>query len=98
MNKPVTNARITRWLLLLQEFDITIINRPGTENVVADFFLSHFTNSNGNLPIEDSFPDEHLFSVSARSPWYADVANYLATGKLPVHLSKREKRKIIHHC
>ena len=42
MNKPVTNARITRWLLLLQEFDITIIDRPGKENIVADF-LSPFS-------------------------------------------------------
>jgi hypothetical protein len=29
MNKPITNARVTRWLLLLQEFDITIVDRPG---------------------------------------------------------------------
>ena len=94
MNKPVTNARVTRWLLLLQEFDITIIDRPGKENVVADF-LSHFTNNDDNLPVEDSFPDEHLFAVSAHSPWYADVANYLAAGKILAHLSKREKRKII---
>ena len=72
MNKPVTNARITRWVLLLQEFDITIIDRPGKENVVGDF-LSCFTNSDDNLPVE------HLFVVSAHSHWYADVANYLAT-------------------
>jgi len=26
MNKSVTNARVTRWLLLLQEFDITIVD------------------------------------------------------------------------
>ena len=37
MKKPVTNARVTRWLLLLQEFDITIIDTPRKENVVADF-------------------------------------------------------------
>jgi hypothetical protein len=29
MNKLVKNARVTRWLLLLQEFNITIIDRPG---------------------------------------------------------------------
>ena len=84
MNKPVTNAKVTRWLLLLQEFDITIIDRPGRENVVTDF-LSRFTNSDDNFPVEDSFPDEHLFAVSAHSPWYADVTNYLAVGKLPTH-------------
>ena len=40
MNKPITNGRVTRWLLLLQEFNITIIVRPGKENLEADF-LSH---------------------------------------------------------
>ena len=41
MNKRITNGRITRWLLLLQEFNITIIDRPGKENLVADFFFSY---------------------------------------------------------
>ena len=41
------------------------------------------------------FPDEHLFAVSSHSPWYAYVANYLAVGKIPTHLSKGEKRKNI---
>ena len=67
MNKPVTNSQVTRWLLLLQEINITIIDRPGKENVVADF-LSRFTNSDDNLLVEDSFPDEHLFLVLAHSP------------------------------
>ena len=26
MNKPITNGRVTQWLLLLQEFNITIID------------------------------------------------------------------------
>ena len=74
MNKPVTNARVTRWFLLLHEFDVTIIDKPGRENVVTDF-LSRFTNSDDDLLVEDSFPYEHLFAVSAHSPWYADVTN-----------------------
>ena len=59
MNKPITNARVTRWLLLLQEFDITIVDKPGKENVVADF-LSRLVNNSDNSPVEDSFPNEHL--------------------------------------
>ena len=64
MKKPVTNARVTRWLLLLQEFDITIIDILGKENVVADF-LSQLTKNDDNSLIEDSFPNEHLFAVLA---------------------------------
>lgn len=54
-------------------------------------------NNDECTPIEDSFPDEHIFAVSTKSPWYADIENYLATGKVPPHLSYREQRKIIHH-
>ena len=67
---------------------------PGKENVVA-YFLSRLVNNSDNSPIEDSFLNEHLFAVSTYSPWYANIANYLAAGKLPHHLSPREKRKII---
>jgi hypothetical protein len=93
MNKPITNARVTKWLLLLQEFYITVVDRPGKENVVADF-LSRLK-PNDDTPVHDSFPDEYLFAVSSHSPWYADIANYLVAGKLPPHLSYREERRII---
>jgi hypothetical protein len=42
MNKPVTNPRVTIWLLLLQEFNINIIDRPGKDNLVADFLSRHY--------------------------------------------------------
>ena len=93
MNKSVTNARVTRWLLLLQEFDITIVDRLGEENVVVDFLSRLKTDD--NTPVDDSFLNEYLFVVSSHSPWYVDIANYLVAGKLPSHLSHREKRKII---
>ena len=94
MNKPITNVRVTRWLLLLQEFDITIVDRLGNENVVA-YFLYRLTHNDDDSQFEDSFYDEHLFTVSSYSPWYANIANYLAMGRLLAHLSKQEKRRII---
>jgi hypothetical protein len=95
MNKPVTPGRITRWLLLLQEFDITIVDKLGKDNVVADF-LSRIEHEGKDTPFEDNFLDEHLFAVSANTPWYVDIANYLASGKVPHHLSYKEQRNIIH--
>ena len=94
MNKPITNGRVTQWLLLLQEFNITIIDRPGKENLVA-YFLSHIQHEDSTKPVEDTFPDEHLFVVSIQTPWFADIANYLATQKLPNHLSPHEKCQVI---
>jgi hypothetical protein len=37
MKKPITNGRVTRWLLLLQELNITMLDRPIKDNVVVDF-------------------------------------------------------------
>eukprot|EP00253_Pinus_taeda_P011944 PITA_11944 len=40
-------------------------------------------------------PDEHLFSISVLSPWFADIANYLVSAQFPPHLSSKEKNKIV---
>ena len=80
MNKSIINGRVTRWLL--QEFNITILDRPRKENTIVDF-LSRIKNDNKDVPIRDYFPNEYLFAISIKSPWFADFANYLATGKLP---------------
>jgi hypothetical protein len=82
MNKPVTNARVTRWLPLLQEFNITIIDRPGKDNLVF-YFLYRLIHIGDNAPMDDNFPREIRFVISTYISWYASVANYLVTGKLP---------------
>ena len=45
--------------------------------------------------VEDQFLDEHLFIVTIKTPWYADVANYLLVGKLPKHLTPNERKQIV---
>lgn len=74
MNKPITNASGTRWLLLLQDFNITIIDRLGKDNIVANF-LSRLIQTCDSAPINDDFQDEILFDISSYTPWYVDVAN-----------------------
>ena len=78
---------------MLQEFDITILDKRGKDNVVVDF-LSRLTISDDFTATEDSFLDEYLFSISTHSPWYENISNYLATGKFPHQLSSKERRKI----
>jgi len=94
MSKPLTSGRVTRWLLLLQEFNITIFGRPGKSNVVADY-LSRLDNPVETTPINDDFLDEHIFAMSTYYSWFSDIANYLVTGKTPPKFSTREKWNII---
>ena len=57
--------------------------------------LSRINTSGEDVPVLDSFPDENLFAIPIKYPWFADIANYLSSGKLPSYFSPREKRQVI---
>ncbi|KAH9696772.1 hypothetical protein KPL71_023323 [Citrus sinensis] len=76
-----------------EEFDLEFKDKKGTENVVADHLSRlHFDTIAEPLILNESFPDEQLMSVKVL-PWYADIVNYLVTGKLPEHWTKQDKAK-----
>ena len=62
--------------------------------MVVDF-LSRIQHDEGAKPFTDTFSDENIFAVSIQTPWFAYIANYLTTGKLPNHLYPHEKRRIV---
>ena len=68
MQKKNAKVRLIRWILLLQEFDLEIKDEKGVENVVADH-LSRIPNAPTNtIPINENFPDEHIF-IMCKEPW-----------------------------
>uniref|UniRef100_A0A2N9J3X5 Reverse transcriptase domain-containing protein n=1 Tax=Fagus sylvatica TaxID=28930 RepID=A0A2N9J3X5_FAGSY len=79
----------------IEEFSLTIKDKKGVENVVADH-LSRLTfeDNSDHLPINDEFPDEHLFVISKLS-WYAHIVNYLVVGEIPKEWSAQDKRKFL---
>ena len=83
LSKQDTKPRLTRWILLCQEFNLTIKEKKGVENVVADHMSRLVSESTSEgLPIGDTFPDEQLFAL-VHYPWYVDIVNYLVTGQIP---------------
>ncbi|XP_072088094.1 uncharacterized protein [Arachis hypogaea] len=90
LTKQDSKPRLIRWVLLLQEFDIEIRDRKGTENQVADH-LSRIEPVEGASPplteISETFPDEQLLAVQ-EVPWFADIANYKAVRFIPKDYSK----------
>lgn len=60
LSKKDAKPRLLRWILLLQEFNLEIKDKKGTENVVADH-LSRLENiKNEQVPIKDDFPYDRL--------------------------------------
>ena len=85
VTKKDAKPRLIRWVLLLQEFDIEIKDRKGSENQLADHLsrLDENAEVEGEVvPINERFPDEQLLAVQ-KEPWFADIANYLGRGIEP---------------
>ena len=86
MEKKDAKPRLIRWVLLLQEFDLHIVDRKGVDNPVADN-LSRMENiPHDPITVNVSFPDEQLALIKVKSrdsPWYADYANFIVSKFFP---------------
>ncbi|CAN6566353.1 unnamed protein product [Malus baccata var. baccata] len=91
--KKEAKPRLIRRMLLLQEFDIEIRDKKGSENMVADH-LSRMVHEEDAVPIIETFPDEQLMSVKVSEPWYADLVNYLVSKHVPSELLKHQCDKL----
>ena len=89
MAKKEAKPRLIIWVLLLQEFDLEIKDKKGSDNVIADH-LSRLEMTAGNkkgTEIAENFPNEQLCLFSVQTPWYADIVNYLACRVVPPEFS-----------
>ncbi|KAM2462482.1 hypothetical protein PS1_013356 [Malus domestica] len=87
MTKKDAKPRLIRWILLLQEFDLEIRDKKGSDNVVADH-LSRLNENHGvgqPLPLNESFPDEQLLVVQEKEPWCQKMGNISRRNEMPLN-------------
>jgi hypothetical protein len=89
MKKDVKSCLI-RWILLLQEFDLEIRDKKRVENFVADHLSCLQFEESVELPINDYSKDDTLLMVSTTDPWYANIANYIVVGYIPLGADKKK--------
>ncbi|XP_057418149.1 uncharacterized protein LOC130712328 [Lotus japonicus] len=96
--KQDSKPRLIRWVLLLQEFDLEIIDRRGKDNGVADHLSRLEGGACSPIPIQEEFPDEKLLAVSTEEPlpWYVHFANFRVAGLIPHDLTWQQKKKFLH--
>nr|GEW68773.1 reverse transcriptase domain-containing protein [Tanacetum cinerariifolium] len=97
LSKQDAIPRLLSWVLILQEFDIIIRDKKGTENLAADH-LSRLENPHKdvfeNKDINENFPLETLGKISSGSTlWFADFANYHAGKFIIKGMSSQQKKK-----
>ncbi|GJW62304.1 reverse transcriptase domain-containing protein [Tanacetum coccineum] len=95
IQKKDAKPRLIRWILLLQEFDIEIKDKKGTENAAADH-LSRIEKdeSSNDSEMDDTFPGETLMEINTKDePWFGDFANYLVVVIIPKGMTYQQKNK-----
>ncbi|GJY36940.1 reverse transcriptase domain-containing protein [Tanacetum coccineum] len=86
---------LIRWILLLQEFDIEIKDRKGTENVaVGHLYRIENEEISDDSEVDDNFPGETLMEINTENePWIVDFANYLVADIIPKGMTYQQKNK-----
>ena len=66
MSKKDAKPRVIRWVLLLQELDLEIKDKKGSDNVIADHLsrIEKLDEEKEEIEIEENFPNEQLFQVN----------------------------------
>ena len=98
MAKKDVKPRLIRWVLLLQEFDLEIKDKKGSDNVIANHLskLEKTIEEEKGSEITENFSKEQLFMfmLYVQTPWYADIVNYLAYGIMIYEFISQHKRKL----
>ncbi|XP_075475654.1 uncharacterized protein LOC142508672 [Primulina tabacum] len=91
------NALATFQRCMMAIFTDMVKDKKGSENQVADHLLRlELEEKKEERAIREAFPDEHLFEVKSVLPWFADIANFLSCGTLPLDLSHHHKKNFFH--
>ena len=91
LSKKEAKSRLIRWVLPLQEFDLEIKDKKGSENSVADHLSRLHTTSSSEIC--NAFPDEQLLAFVTKVPWFAHIVNYLVTKSVPDYWNTHQKKK-----
>ncbi len=97
VNKPNPSGRLARWLLLMEEFDIDIVHRPGRRHGNVDG-LTRAYEGVGVVSKDDNFSDVAIMSINAKEApkEYREILQYLEGMRFPDGATKALQIRIAH--
>ncbi len=97
VNKPNPRARLARWLLFMEEFDIDIVHRLGRRHGNVDVLIRAYEGM-GDVLEDDDFLDAAIMSINAEEApkKYREIIQYLDGMRFPDGATKAVRTRIAH--
>jgi hypothetical protein len=96
LTRRIIDGKISRWIIILQEFDLDFVSTKSKKSLVFAELISELPVESGDVTPEESPIKGDIFLISSSDPWYGDILVYLQTLKCPTSASRDERRRIRH--
>jgi hypothetical protein len=98
LTRWVIGGKISRWIVILQEFDLDFVSAKSKKSLVFADLISELPVESGDVVPEESPIRGDIFLITSTDPWYRDILIYHQTLKCPSSFSHDERRRICHQA
>jgi hypothetical protein len=91
LTRRVIGGKNSRWIVILQEFDLDFISAKSKKSLVFAELISKILVESGDVVPEESPIRGDMFLIAYTDPWYGDILIYLQTLKCPTSTSRDER-------
>jgi hypothetical protein len=94
----VIGRKISRWIVILQEFILDFISGKSKRSLVFAELISELPVESGDVMPEESPIRGDMFLIASSDTWYEYILIYVQTLKCPTSASLDERHRIHHQA
>jgi hypothetical protein len=77
LTRRVIGRKISRWIVILQEFDLDFVSKKSKNSLVFIELISKLPIESGDIVPEELPVWGDMFFITSSDPWYGDILIYL---------------------
>jgi hypothetical protein len=92
LTRRVIGGNISRWIVILQEFDLNFVSAKSKKSLVFFKLISKLSIESSDIMPKELPINGDIFLITSSNPWYGDILVYINTLKCPTYSSGNKHR------